>query len=384
MGHIKTISAHAGGKYAVSVDIYADIDNNYSSTQSKVTISCYGYLGTYTEVQSSGVVCYSSCNGQTQGDTSIVGNVYPNTHTSAGNPYSVHHEYFITKASSARTINWAIDIFNTTGMVHVSKAGDASGSFTVTALPVSSYANAIYHWATGFKCGEGNNSNGTAFKLSEVGFTQEANTSFVLDESNATSIPNGFYLGSTIGTNDVTGSWQNYPMGTRFAQQAKPMGFEYDYAPIAYNITYILDGGINHPANPSHYNVLYGVLLLEPNRTGYIFKGWKDQHGNICSNGINFNLSNTFSNAAEFASAMSKRTTGDLELTAIWQAREPQDVYLENGILYARAFIVDDSLTTVEIDKDGNVFASEFIPNSDNIYIEQGRLYAVDFIEGTP
>ncbi len=41
-----------------------------------------------------------------------------------------------------------------------------------------------------------------------------------------------------------------------------------------YSITYDLGGGINHLSNPSTYNVNTEVILNEPSKVGYTFKGW--------------------------------------------------------------------------------------------------------------
>ena len=151
--------------------------------------------------------------------------------------------------------------------------GTISETFTCDTNDIN-YTNAIYHWATGFKYGEGNNDGGNAFRLGYTEFTQQENTSFTLNESNATTIPNGFYLRNTFGTNNFTGAWQNFSMGSTFTQPSKPIGFEYCYDPIEYNITYNLNGGINHSDNESTYNVLYGITFEEPTRIGYTFKNW--------------------------------------------------------------------------------------------------------------
>lgn len=77
-------------------------------------------------------------------------------------------------------------------------------------------------------------------------------------------------------------------------------------------------------------------------------------------------------------------TSSGLTVNFYTLEREPQNVYLDNGVIYARAFVVDENLTTVEIDSQGNVYASAFNSSADNFYIGKGVLYAVDFIEGCP
>ena len=48
----------------------------------------------------------------------------------------------------------------------------------------------------------------------------------------------------------------------------------------AYYITYELDGGINHTANPTNYAAEKGATLFAPHRDGYDFVGWVDEEGN--------------------------------------------------------------------------------------------------------
>ena len=137
------------------------------------------------------------------------------------------------------------------------------------------YTDTINHWAWGFN-GNGNNGNRDAFKIAVTTFTKKNGDVFTLTEANAAAIPNGFYLNNTyqIGTSSVDGTWRNYPYGTKFTQKNNSMGFEYDYHPYNYNITYDLDGGVNNPNNPTGYNVLYGKNLYAAAKAGYEFLGW--------------------------------------------------------------------------------------------------------------
>ena len=89
--------------------------------------------------------------------------------------------------------------------------------------------------------------------------------------------------------------------------------------PIDYTITYNLDGGTNSSSNPSSYTVLYGVSLAAPTRENYEFLGWQDQNGDIIT-GINEGENATFSNADELYMKLATRTTGNIELTALWKA----------------------------------------------------------------
>ena len=137
----------------------------------------------------------------------------------------------------------------------------------------NSYTSSISHWAWGFN-GNGNNTSGNAYKLDSVSTTKKYGAKYTLTESNAIEIPNGFYLNDKYATDAVTGSWTSYSYGTEITQQAKWMGFEFDYYPINYNITYELNGGTNNSNNPSTYNVLYEKSFSYPSKVGHEFLGW--------------------------------------------------------------------------------------------------------------
>ncbi|MDR1093554.1 MAG: InlB B-repeat-containing protein, partial [Clostridiales bacterium] len=52
--------------------------------------------------------------------------------------------------------------------------------------------------------------------------------------------------------------------------------------PLTYTITYVLDGGVNHPDNPATYTSESGAISLkDPSRDGYTFDGWTPDGGVI-------------------------------------------------------------------------------------------------------
>ena len=197
---------------------------------------------------------------------------------------------------------------------------------------VNSYTNTINHWAWGFKNGEGNNPGKEALKFDDTKFTKNYNDKFIVDKKLAVKIPNGFYLKETFGTKyiDSNNKWNRYPLGTKVTQKDLNMGFEYDYIPIDYNITYNLNGGKNNKDNPSNYNVLYGITLYNPTKEGYTFAGWDDQNGNKVT-GINKGCNATFTSASDLYSQLAKRQIGDIELTARWTANEYTVHFEGNG-----------------------------------------------------
>ena len=178
--------------------------------------------------------------------------------------------------SASPTIAIGTSTLTVKGYFDVSRfsSSEQGGSITLTA---SSFTNTISHWAWGFKNGEGNNGNKNAYILGETTFTKQAGNTFVLNTSNATTIPNGFYVEQNFVTPSISGSWVEYAFGTTVTQKSSAMSFEYDYQPYTYNITYDLDGGTNNANNPATYNVLYGVSLQAPTKDYHTFKGWRIQ-----------------------------------------------------------------------------------------------------------
>lgn len=174
------------------------------------------------------------------------------------------------------------------------------------------------HWAGGFQNQEGNNKDKDCLFLNTTTFSSSYNSKYVLDSSKKVTIPNGYSLYQTFGSNDVSsdGSWQRYPFGTQVTQKSKQMKFEYGYNPNTYKITYNLNGGTNNSANPTSYTVLYGVSLKNPTRTGYTFDGW--YIGGTKVTGINEGKKANFASSAELYSELAKRTIGDVALEARW------------------------------------------------------------------
>lgn len=181
---------------------------------------------------------------------------------------------------------------------------------------VNTYTNWIQHWTWGYKNQEGNNGYKTAFQLDTTAFKSQYGSTFTMDSAKAVKVPNGFYLLS-FGTNNIDGVWKDYQIGTKVIQKDCQMGFQYDYQPYDYSITYNLNGGTNNNANPSTYNVLYGVTLKAPTRAGYTFTGWYDENGNKIA-GINEGCNAKFSSANDLYAKLAKRTTGNRTLTAHW------------------------------------------------------------------
>lgn len=197
-----------------------------------------------------------------------------------------------------------------------------TGNITIDLYPkwtVNTYSNRVDHWAWGFSNQEGNNGNKNAYRINTTYFDAVFGTTFTMDGSKQTTLPKGFHLQNKFGTSAIDGAWNTYPLGTKVTQGAKSVGFEYDYYPTTYKITYKLNGGTNNQSNPSTYNILYGVSLKNPTRTGYTFDGW--YIGGTKVTGINEGKKANFATSAELYSELEKRTIGDVALEARWTAK---------------------------------------------------------------
>ena len=84
---------------------------------------------------------------------------------------------------------------------------------------------------------------------------------------------------------------------------------------ITYKITYYLDGGKNNSANPSVYNVnTETIVLKDPSKTGYTFKGWY--------------LDETYTNSI---TEIIKGSTGDISVYAKWEINAYTYTFDANG-----------------------------------------------------
>lgn len=193
------------------------------------------------------------------------------------------------------------------------------------------YKNGIAHWLTGVKNQEGNNGNKEAFHLGDSFFEGVFGQGTTLDSSKGIVLPNGVALSAVLGyTDPTTGKWVSGKIPATIIQPDKAVHYEYYYIPIAYKLTYNLLGGSNDSANPSSYNILYGVTLKDAKRTGYTFNGWTDKSGKKVT-GINEGANATFSSPDDLYSKLAARLTGDITLNANWTVNDYKVKFNANG-----------------------------------------------------
>lgn len=191
-------------------------------------------------------------------------------------------------------------------------AGGTKIKFSIT---TNSYNTNIGHVALGFNGEPGTKEDyPTQFRLHTTPLTNKYKDTFTLSQYH--KVPNGYRF-DQYGMRDANDDWVWYDdVNQSFSQIAKSTYGGIYYKPIDYKITYNLNGGTNHSSNPSTYNVLYGVTLKEPTRTGYTFDGWYIDGVKVT--GINPGATALFSSAEDFYDKVSKRTTGNKTVEARW------------------------------------------------------------------
>lgn len=183
-------------------------------------------------------------------------------------------------------------------------------------ITTNTYTSQVGHVALGFNGEPGTNSKyPSELPLHNTILSNKYNEQFTLTQY--LKIPNGYRF-DQYGMRDVNDKWLWYTdINHSFAQIPK---FAYGgiyYRPIDYKINYNLEGGTNNSSNPATYNVLYGVTLKAPTKTGYTFEGW--YLDGVKVTGINEGATAVFTSPTDFYDKVAKRKTGDVTLTAKWK-----------------------------------------------------------------
>ena len=306
----KTGYKFTGWKLATATGNWAA--GTYTASQ-KIGTGKYGNITLVAQwTPISYTITYDSNGGSTVSKQTY--NIETNV-TLAATPTKTGYTFTGWKLATA-TGNWAAGTYTASQKIGTGKYGNIT---LVAQWQINTYTNIIQHWALGFVNGEGNNTSNNAFHLGKTSWKKEYGGTNTYSASDAITIPNGFYLGSTFYSSSYAtgGSWTSYPMGTSFTQPAKDTSVDYYYHPYTYNITYNLNGGTNNNANPSTYNVLYGVTFGEPSKVGYSFVGW--YINGVQVSGINPGANASFSSVDDMYSKLASRTTGDVTVEARWK-----------------------------------------------------------------
>lgn len=274
--------------------------------------------------------------------------------------------------------------YGSTTYCHYTNAGsNTSNMYNVTCYLYAhwvpdSYTNSISHWLYGFN-NEGTNGDKHAFQIGSTSFSAINGNTFTLGANNAVTPPHGCYVENYIGTSSVTGNWTNYKFGQSFTQKPSSMGFQYNYSPYQYNINYNLDGGTNNSSNPSSYNVLYGLTLKAPTKTGYEFLGWEEDlfrakdatiYNGASRNGETFTFTNSTSGNTFNASKVQVWTND-------WSRYIAQPVYAgvgtHNNIV--GTYTHTESTGNYMISVAANGSTQDYNAPLKNVYLEKGKTY---------
>lgn len=300
------------------------------------TNDLYGHAVTYCvkhNTPNTYTVSYDG-NGATGGTTASSTHTYDSSKTlSANGFYKTGYDFsgWALSANGSKAYGDQQSVLNLTAV--------DGGRITLYAVwQKKSYRNEVVSWATGFRHGEGNNDTKTMYRIGKDSFVNVYESSFWLRAEDGAAVPNGFRLDTVFGTSGITADyWQTFSMPYQGIQPAQSIGVEYYYYPEEYLITYQLHGGRNSEANPSVYNVLYGVTFEEPKREHYQFNGWEvvDEEGVLtekCITGINEGADASFAAKGENPyDALKSRTTGDVTVSAIWELVSYMVHYDGNG-----------------------------------------------------
>ena len=192
---------------------------------------------------------------------------------------------------------------------------------------IISYKNTINHVMLGFENNEVNDGiSKNGYLLDTTTFVENKDAEITFSSDLKIGVPKGFYLSTEFYCN-TNNEYYTMPYTIK---QSNDMIVEYQYKPKNYTITYDLDDGINDSSNPTTYNILYGITLKNPIKTGYTFAGWYDENNNKIT-GINENKNATFSSLADMYTELNNRTAENIILKAVWIENEYIIDYNGNG-----------------------------------------------------
>ena len=211
------------------------------------------------------------------------------------------------------------------------------GAARISYVPV--YTEHQHTYVGGFR-GEGNDANGTRFFVWERDWYPVAYgaTTPNIHINAFSSCPRGFRPSSgdldvVYGTLDMSQPLVSIRMPYNYTMPNGPVWFEREWVPITYAVELEPNGGTIPVEQEFTYDVIYGVRLLTPFKTGYTFAKWYEVEDSSKAPVDGYNLSpipslNCLSSTADdakstvdayLASVFDSRETGDKMLAAQWE-----------------------------------------------------------------
>ncbi len=150
-------------------------------------------------------------------------------------------------------------------------------------------------------------SDDTTAGITEYVTLKDANGKW--SESGSADISATKPTGMKANTGYGNGAWNNTSNTVTVSTPSTP--FIYTFSPIAYSITYILNGG-DVTGNPTEYTIESAAIKLNnPSRTGYTFEGWTGTGLSAATNPVN----------------IPSGSIGDRVYTANWKADSKNVIY---------------------------------------------------------
>lgn len=118
------------------------------------------------------------------------------------------------------------------------------------------------------------------------------------------------------------------------ASDGKTLVFNAIWTANKYKVSYQLDGGKNHEANPNSFVVGTRVTLKNPTKAGYVFKGWTGPgYSNATKNAVISldNIKNVILSAEKEAEKSGTKTSVKLTYKANWETKKWIIKFTRNG-----------------------------------------------------
>ena len=212
-------------------------------------------------------------------------------------------EYTFGNGNAALKANWAVDSYPITyklngGTNHPSNPSSYTSEDDITILDPTRTGYVFKGWKEGNRIPKGSSGE----KTFTASWEKEVYPiEYVLNGgTNHPSNPSQYTVEDEVDILDASRNgyvFQGWKEGKKILKGSTgKKTFTAEWKAETYPIDYVLNGGTNHPSNPSSYTSEDDITILDPSRTGYVFKGWKE--GNTIPKG----------------------STGKKIFTAVWEA----------------------------------------------------------------
>lgn len=243
----------SGGSPTAEVSASATIDNSYSATQAKVTITASAWL-VYSNayVYSKGVVCVPTCNGSSKSATTLFGNATGYWYYSSGKATKTF-TFYVDKTTAAKSVSWSVAFYSYIDGTSLGVKDTKSGTVSMSAK--TSYV--VSYNANG---GTGAPSNQTKWH----------GTSLTLSSTKPTRTGYTFQGWGTSASDTSV----DYAAGANYTANAAVTLYAI-WKADTYTISFNANGGSGAPSSVTKtYGVTLTLPTTVPTRTNYNFLGW--------------------------------------------------------------------------------------------------------------